>query len=41
MYFDDAERDPPSDRYRMLRKVDWKEIKRFIIKEVDRCRREM
>jgi predicted nucleotidyltransferase component of viral defense system len=41
LYFDDAERDPPSDRYRMLRKVDWKEIKRFIIKEVDRCRREM
>ncbi|PIW92397.1 MAG: hypothetical protein COZ89_00070, partial [Candidatus Nealsonbacteria bacterium CG_4_8_14_3_um_filter_37_23] len=35
-YFADADQDPEKGRYRLLKKVKWNEIKKFIIGEVNR-----
>ena len=35
-YFTDADQDPEKGRYRLLKNVRWNEIKKFIIKEVNR-----
>lgn len=35
IYFEDAEDDPEKHRFKMLRKINWREIKKYIIKEAN------
>jgi len=39
LYFEDAEKDPEKERFRLLKKVKWSEIKKFIIEEVKKFKK--
>lgn len=37
-YFEDADKDPEKARFKLLKKADWKKIKDFVVKEVNKFR---
>ena len=38
IYFKDADEDLEKDRFRLLKDINWKEIKRYIVKETNKAR---
>lgn len=38
-YFKDADEDPEKERFRLLKEVDWKEIKKFIVSKVNQFKK--